>query len=117
MKQRSFFPTLGSPTRTPFPKVVTTGMQLLSLPKPPTAWYLYTNSYHAIVIPKRVVADDDEIKEAERLFADPSSPGCVIVMKPGFKICRNKHIGEVCGKDYSIALTKFSELFIIAEYP
>jgi len=35
----------------------------------PTAWYLYTNSYHAIVIPKRVVADDNEIREAERLFA------------------------------------------------
>jgi hypothetical protein len=35
----------------------------------PTAWYLYTNSYHAIVIPKRVLADEDEKKEAERLFA------------------------------------------------
>jgi len=35
-----------------------------------------------------------------------------MVMKPGFKICRNKHIREVCGKDYSIALTKFSDLSI-----
>jgi hypothetical protein len=32
------------------------------------AHYLYTNSYHAIVIPKRVIADADEQAETERLL-------------------------------------------------
>ncbi|MBA4167003.1 MAG: YcxB family protein [Chitinophagaceae bacterium] len=34
----------------------------------PDSYYLYTNSYHAIVIPKRVIRDDAGLKEAERLF-------------------------------------------------
>ncbi len=32
------------------------------------SYYLYTNSYHAIVIPKRVVASSGDKAEAERLF-------------------------------------------------
>ncbi|MBC7828099.1 MAG: YcxB family protein [Chitinophagaceae bacterium] len=32
------------------------------------SYYLYTNSYHAIVIPKRVINNDQEQKELERLF-------------------------------------------------
>jgi len=32
------------------------------------SYYLYTNSYHAIVIPKRAIQDEAGLKEAERLF-------------------------------------------------
>lgn len=32
------------------------------------SFYLYTNSYHAIVIPKRAIRDAAELKETERLF-------------------------------------------------
>jgi hypothetical protein len=35
----------------------------------PDCHYLYTNSYHAIVIPKRTLADADEKKELERLLS------------------------------------------------
>lgn len=35
----------------------------------PDCHYLYTNSYHAIVIPKRTLADADERKELERLLS------------------------------------------------
>ncbi len=34
----------------------------------PNSYYLYTNSYHAIVIPKRVVRDKDEQDELQRYF-------------------------------------------------
>lgn len=34
----------------------------------PDAHYLYTNSYHAIVIPKRVIANAEEKAETERLL-------------------------------------------------
>jgi hypothetical protein len=34
----------------------------------PTCYYLYTNSYHAIVIPRRVVASAHDKQELERLF-------------------------------------------------
>jgi YcxB-like protein len=34
-----------------------------------SAWYLYTNSHHAIVIPKRTAENAGDVKEAERLFA------------------------------------------------
>ncbi len=34
----------------------------------PGYYYLYTNSYHAIVIPKRVLRDSQERKELQRLF-------------------------------------------------
>lgn len=34
----------------------------------PTGYYLYTNSYHAIVIPKRALAGPGEEKELERLM-------------------------------------------------
>jgi hypothetical protein len=34
----------------------------------PLSYYLYTNSYHAIVIPKRVLKNAEEKKELERLF-------------------------------------------------
>jgi hypothetical protein len=34
----------------------------------PNSYYLYTNSYHAIVIPKRVIKNADEHKELEQLF-------------------------------------------------
>ena len=34
----------------------------------PLCYYLYTNSYHAIVIPKRAVRNDADKKELERLF-------------------------------------------------
>jgi hypothetical protein len=34
----------------------------------PSSYYLYTNSYHAIVIPKRVLMDTREKQELERLF-------------------------------------------------
>lgn len=34
----------------------------------PTSYYLYTNSYHAIVIPKRVLISTNDRKELERLF-------------------------------------------------
>lgn len=33
-----------------------------------SSYYLYTNSYHAIVIPKRVIAKGPEKQELERLF-------------------------------------------------
>jgi hypothetical protein len=33
-----------------------------------TSYYLYTNSYHAIVIPKRVIVSTQEKQELERLF-------------------------------------------------
>jgi hypothetical protein len=32
------------------------------------SYYLYTNSYHAIVIPKRAIRNDADEKETERLF-------------------------------------------------
>lgn len=34
----------------------------------PLCYYLYTNSHHAIVIPKRVLKNAEEKKELERLF-------------------------------------------------
>jgi hypothetical protein len=34
----------------------------------PLSYYLYTNSYHAIVIPKRVITDAHQEKETRRLF-------------------------------------------------
>ena len=34
----------------------------------PNSYYLYTNSYHAIVIPKRVIKNANEHKELEHLF-------------------------------------------------
>jgi len=34
----------------------------------PTSWYLYTNSWHAIVIPKRVVTNPQDKEELQRLF-------------------------------------------------
>jgi hypothetical protein len=34
----------------------------------PTSYYLYTNSYHAIVIPKRVLVSTNDKQELERLF-------------------------------------------------
>ena len=34
----------------------------------PESYYLYTNSYHAIVIPKRVIKTEEEQKETERLL-------------------------------------------------
>jgi hypothetical protein len=34
----------------------------------PDSYYLYTNSYHAIVIPKRVIKTNDERRETERLL-------------------------------------------------
>ncbi len=34
----------------------------------PESHYLYTNSYHAIVIPKRAISDDNEQKELQRLL-------------------------------------------------
>ena len=83
-KQKSFFPTPGSPTRTPISESRYNWDAIVQFAETPDSYYLYTNSYHAIVIPKRVVADDDEIKEAERTVRHPSSPGCVIVIRnPG----------------------------------
>ena len=32
------------------------------------SYYLYTNSYHAIVIPKRAIRNEAELRETERLF-------------------------------------------------
>ena len=32
------------------------------------AFYLYTNSYHAIVIPKRVIASDEQQSELKKLL-------------------------------------------------
>lgn len=34
----------------------------------PACYYLYTNSYHAIVIPRRIIATPQEKQELERLF-------------------------------------------------
>jgi len=34
----------------------------------PTSYYLYTNSHHAIVIPKRVMTNDQDRQELKRLF-------------------------------------------------
>ncbi|HRE50004.1 MAG TPA: YcxB family protein [Flavitalea sp.] len=34
----------------------------------PNSFYLYTNSYHAIVIPKRTIKSQEERQEMERLF-------------------------------------------------
>lgn len=34
----------------------------------PSSYYLYTNSYHAIVIPKRVIINAEDRRELQRLF-------------------------------------------------
>jgi len=36
----------------------------------PESYYLYTNSYHAIVIPKRAIRSDDDKAEIGRLFIE-----------------------------------------------
>ena len=42
---------------------------IVRLAETPDSYYLYTNSYHAIVIPRRVVGADDE-KELNRLLGE-----------------------------------------------
>jgi hypothetical protein len=41
---------------------------IVKLAETPTSYYLYTNSYHAIVIPKRVVTNPHDRQELKRLF-------------------------------------------------
>lgn len=41
---------------------------IVKLAETPTSYYLYTNSYHAIVIPKRVVNSPHDRQELARLF-------------------------------------------------
>jgi hypothetical protein len=41
---------------------------IVHLADTPEGYYLYTNSYHAIVIPKRAIADHGKKEETERLF-------------------------------------------------
>jgi hypothetical protein len=41
---------------------------IIKIAETPTCYYLYTNSYHAIVIPKRMVNNPEDRKELKRLF-------------------------------------------------
>ncbi|MBO9572606.1 MAG: YcxB family protein, partial [Chitinophagaceae bacterium] len=41
---------------------------IVSFAETPESYYLYTNSYHAIVIPKRAIQSEEEKKELKRLL-------------------------------------------------
>jgi hypothetical protein len=41
---------------------------IVHLAETPDGFYLYTNSYHAIVIPKRVIQNPDQLKEVESML-------------------------------------------------